>query len=77
MTHRLFVYGSLRKGFHHPAYQYISGHFDFIGPATVKSIVDVLEKSRTVLWNGPLGAFEVPPFDQAACGFQKPRPPRP
>lgn len=34
-----------------------------IGPRTVKSIVDVLEQSRTVLWNGPLGAFEVPPFD--------------
>jgi len=34
-----------------------------VGPRTVKAIVDVLEASRTVLWNGPLGAFEVPPFD--------------
>ncbi|MFM2145984.1 MAG: hypothetical protein RL732_820 [Bacteroidota bacterium] len=39
MTNTLFVYGSLRKGFHHPAYQYISGHFDFIGPATVKGLL--------------------------------------
>lgn len=35
-----------------------------IGPRTIKAIVDVLEQSRTVLWNGPLGAFEVPPFDR-------------
>ena len=35
-----------------------------IGPRTIKAIVDVLEESRTVLWNGPLGAFEVPPFDR-------------
>ncbi len=26
----LFVYGSLRKGFQHPAYAYISQHFDFV-----------------------------------------------
>ena len=32
----LFVYGSLRRGFHHPAYQYISEYFHYEGDATVK-----------------------------------------
>src|SRR5215471_21679572 len=33
---QLFVYGSLRRGFHHPAYKYISSHFSFVamGKAT-------------------------------------------
>lgn len=35
------------------------------GPDTVAAIEAVLTESRTVLWNGPLGAFEVPPFDAA------------
>src|SRR5262249_35252621 len=34
-----------------------------IGSETVAAITRALEKSRTVIWNGPLGAFEVPPFD--------------
>ena len=34
-----------------------------IGPRTVKEIVGVLEQSRTLVWNGPLGAFEIAPFD--------------
>jgi phosphoglycerate kinase len=36
-----------------------------IGPQSEKLIVDILQKSKTVLWNGPLGAFEYPPFDHA------------
>jgi len=32
----LFVYGSLRSGFHHPAYQYISDYFTLEGEATTK-----------------------------------------
>lgn len=32
----LFVYGSLRRGFHHPAYGYISEYFNFVGDATVR-----------------------------------------
>ncbi|WP_119460930.1 phosphoglycerate kinase [Rhodospirillaceae bacterium SYSU D60014] len=34
-----------------------------VGPATVADIVGRLESCRTLVWNGPLGAFEVPPFD--------------
>ena len=34
-----------------------------IGPVTQKNIMDIIDKSKTVIWNGPLGAFETPPFD--------------
>jgi len=33
---KLFVYGSLRSGFHHPAYEYISKYFTLISEARVK-----------------------------------------
>ncbi len=36
-----------------------------IGPKTVEIICKKLEKCRTVIWNGPLGRFEAPPFDDA------------
>jgi phosphoglycerate kinase len=35
-----------------------------IGPATVAAITDILKKAKTVLWNGPMGVFEVKPFDK-------------
>lgn len=35
-VYHLFVYGSLRKGFHSDAYGYISRYFTFVGPAKVK-----------------------------------------
>ena len=34
-----------------------------VGPNTIQALRDMLQDMRTVLWNGPLGAFEVPPFD--------------
>ena len=33
-----------------------------VGPATVAHYVDVLSRCETLLWNGPLGAFEIEPF---------------
>jgi gamma-glutamylcyclotransferase (GGCT)/AIG2-like uncharacterized protein YtfP len=33
---QLFVYGSLRKGFEHPAFTYISNYFDFVCHAKIK-----------------------------------------
>ncbi len=36
-----------------------------VGPATVALLVKRLQDMRTVVWNGPLGAFETPPFDRA------------
>src|SRR5690606_404352 len=34
-----------------------------IGPVTVAALARRLESCRTQVWNGPLGAFETPPFD--------------
>jgi phosphoglycerate kinase len=31
----------------------------------VDAITGVFQISRTLIWNGPLGAFEIPPFDAA------------
>lgn len=35
------------------------------GPKTVEHIGERMTQARTLIWNGPLGAFEVPPFDAA------------
>lgn len=35
-----------------------------IGPETVSTFCAALRQAKTVLWNGPLGRFEQPPFDQ-------------
>ncbi len=35
------------------------------GPATVARLLEALTASKTLIWNGPLGVFEVPPFDTA------------
>lgn len=35
------------------------------GPESVAAIADVLQSSKTLIWNGPLGAFEIEPFDTA------------
>ena len=34
-----------------------------IGPRTVEYVVSVLARARTLVWNGPFGAFEMEPFD--------------
>ena len=35
------------------------------GPATVARLTAAVDASKTLIWNGPLGVFEVPPFDAA------------
>ncbi len=35
------------------------------GPQTVEAIAQAMGNSQTLIWNGPLGAFEIPPFDTA------------
>ena len=35
------------------------------GPRSIEKIIKVFQRSRTVIWNGPLGAFELAPFDAA------------
>jgi phosphoglycerate kinase len=35
-----------------------------MGPSSVRRVLDAIAASRTLVWNGPLGVFEVPPFDK-------------
>ncbi len=42
-----------------------------IGPATAKAINDRLATCRTLVWNGPVGAFETPPFEAATAAIAK------
>ncbi len=35
------------------------------GPDTVKKVIATFDAARTLIWNGPLGAFEIAPFDTA------------
>ena len=42
-----------------------------IGPAAVEALADALKTCRTLVWNGPLGAFETPPFDGATVALAK------
>ena len=42
-----------------------------IGPAAVEALADVIKNCRTLVWNGPLGAFETPPFDAATVALAR------
>ena len=42
-----------------------------IGVAATEALADVLKTCRTLVWNGPLGAFETPPFDAATVALAK------
>ncbi len=42
-----------------------------IGPAATEALADVLKTCRTLVWNGPLGAFETPPFDIATVALAR------
>jgi phosphoglycerate kinase len=42
-----------------------------VGPAAVEALADVLKTCRTLVWNGPMGAFETPPFDTATVALAR------
>ena len=42
-----------------------------IGPKTVKLYTDVIRSSKTIIWNGPMGVFEMPPFDVGTVALAK------
>ena len=42
-----------------------------VGPNTVLELIGRLPTLRTLVWNGPLGAFETPPFDAATVALAK------
>lgn len=42
-----------------------------VGPQATEALGDVLKTCATLVWNGPLGAFETPPFDEATVALAK------
>ncbi|MBI3279513.1 MAG: phosphoglycerate kinase [Acidobacteria bacterium] len=42
-----------------------------IGPKTVEAYKSVIAGAKTVIWNGPMGVFEIPPFDKGTVELAK------
>jgi phosphoglycerate kinase len=42
-----------------------------IGPKTIEAYAAVINSSKTVIWNGPMGVFEMPPFDNGTVSLAK------
>jgi phosphoglycerate kinase len=42
-----------------------------IGPKTVELFEGIIRSSKTVIWNGPMGIFEMPPFDKGTVALAK------
>lgn len=42
-----------------------------IGPKTIEEYVNAIGTSRTIIWNGPMGIFEMPPFDRGTVELAK------
>ncbi|MBS0474355.1 MAG: phosphoglycerate kinase, partial [Proteobacteria bacterium] len=42
-----------------------------VGPLAVEALADVLKTCRTLVWNGPLGAFEMAPFDASTVALAR------
>lgn len=42
-----------------------------IGPKTVDAYSKVIAGAKTIIWNGPMGVFETPPFDQGTMALAK------
>jgi len=42
-----------------------------VGPQAVEALSDVLKTCRTLVWNGPMGAFETEPFDAATVALAR------
>ncbi|MAK82138.1 phosphoglycerate kinase [Phenylobacterium sp.] len=41
------------------------------GPETIERLCRAMDNSKTLIWNGPLGVFEMPPFDKATVSAAK------
>jgi phosphoglycerate kinase len=42
-----------------------------VGPKTIAAVDAAIDRSATLIWNGPLGAFEIPPFDAATLAVAR------
>ena len=41
------------------------------GPGTAERLISVMQSAKTLIWNGPLGVFEIAPFDAATVAAAK------
>jgi phosphoglycerate kinase len=42
-----------------------------IGPKTIAAYEKVISTAKTIIWNGPMGVFEMPPFDTGTVALAK------
>src|SRR5258708_30057609 len=42
-----------------------------IGPKTVRKFSTIIANAKTIIWNGPMGVFEKPPFDKGTVELAK------
>jgi phosphoglycerate kinase len=42
-----------------------------IGPKTIGEFAKVIASAKTIIWNGPMGVFEKPPFDKGTVAIAK------
>ena len=42
-----------------------------IGPETVDTYTSIVNAAKTIIWNGPMGVFEMPPFDRGTVALAK------
>jgi phosphoglycerate kinase len=42
-----------------------------IGPKTIEKYAKAIQSAKTVIWNGPMGIFEMPPFDKGTVALAK------
>jgi phosphoglycerate kinase len=42
-----------------------------IGPKTIERYAQLIREARTIIWNGPMGIFEMPPFDKGTVELAK------
>jgi len=42
-----------------------------IGPKTIEAYSKVISSAKTIIWNGPMGVFEMPPFDKGTVALAK------
>ncbi len=42
-----------------------------IGPRTAQEFANIIRQAKTIIWNGPMGVFEKPPFDKGTIAVAK------
>jgi len=42
-----------------------------IGPRTIEEYSNIIRSAKTIIWNGPMGIFEMPPFDEGTVSLAK------